>query len=276
MLKGEKKMNSVNIIRIIYDRDKEIENFIPEDYFQLESNEETNGEKIKLVFKEKFKNENDFKDIIYKLNNSKAYVLDINKKDIIKQPPKLFSLSKLQGFLSKKFKMNMKETLDVVQKLYENGLVTYPRTNTEYLAENEKEKIKEIISKLDKENILEFKDKKTIFDDKKIENHSAIIPTGKNIENINLNEKELKVYEVIKNRFFSNFLKEDTIITKTIITVKIDDYKFELKGEIIKQKGFLSFETLKSEDNLLPNLNLNDEINHKFRAIAKKQQLQKK
>ena len=85
--------------------------------------------KIKLVFKEKFKNENDFKDIIYKLNNSKAYVLDINKR-YNKTASKLFSLSKLQGFLSKKFKMNMKETLDVVQKLYENGLVTYPRTNT--------------------------------------------------------------------------------------------------------------------------------------------------
>lgn len=264
------------IVRIIYDRNKEIENFIPEDYFQLESNEETNGEKIKLVFKEKFKNENDFKDIIYKLNNSKAYVLDINKKDIIKQPLKLFSLSKLQGLLSKKFKMNMKETLDIVQKLYENGLVTYPRTNTEYLAENEKVKVKNIISKLDKENILEFKDKKTIFDDKKIESHSAIIPTGKDIENMNLNENELKVYKVIKNRFFSNFLKEDTILTKTIITVKIDDYKFELKGEIIKQVGFMKLEDTKSEDIILPNLNLNDEINHKFIPVAKKTTAPKK
>ena len=100
--------------------------------------------------------------------------------------------------------------MEVIQGLYEKGLITYPRTNTEYLAENEKDKVKKIIEIFSKYP-LEFKDTKKIFDSSKIESHSAIIPTGKEAELIG-NEK--LIYEVIKNRFISNFLLEKNFILK--------------------------------------------------------------
>lgn len=102
--------------------------------------------------------------------------------------------------------MTFKDSLDLIQKLYEQGFITYPRTNTEYLAEAEKGKVKSIIEKLNAEGYdLEFKDKKSIFDDSKIESHSAITPTVKIPREDELNGKILDVYNTIKNRFISNF-----------------------------------------------------------------------
>ena len=85
------------------------------------------------------------------------------KKDTL-NPPKLFSLSKLQSYLGKKFKLSMDETLTTVQKLYEDGYVTYPRTNSEYLATAEKGKVRKILENCAALGYpVVFKDKKTIF-----------------------------------------------------------------------------------------------------------------
>jgi len=75
------------------------------------------------------------------LNQADAVVTNIEKKKAKKSSGKLFSLSKLQGELGKEYKMSLKESLAIVQSLYEKGFVTYPRINTEYLAENEKDKM---------------------------------------------------------------------------------------------------------------------------------------
>ena len=169
--------------------------------------------------------------------------------------------------------MTLKESLDIIQKLYEKGYVTYPRTNTEYLATGEKDKVKSIISTLsDDGHIIEFKDKKTIFDDSKIESHSAITPTTKLPGENELTNKELEVYNTIKNRFISNFLVEETLIDRTIMTIKVGENIFELKGDVIKQEGFLKYEPIsKNNDEItLPKLTIGDKVNINFLAIAKK------
>ena len=79
------------------------------------------------------------------LNADRAVVTKAEKKDSVKGRGKLFSLSKLQALLAKKYKMAMDSSLAAVQSLYEKGLVTYPRTNTEYLSENEKGKVLRVI-----------------------------------------------------------------------------------------------------------------------------------
>ncbi|MPU17876.1 DNA topoisomerase III, partial [Acinetobacter baumannii] len=196
-------------------------------------------------------------------------------KEVKKQPSKLFSLSKLQGLLSKKYKMTLKESLDIIQKLYEKGYVTYPRTNTEYLATGEHDKVKSIINALENEgHIIEFKDKNTIFDDTKIESHSAITPTTKLPGENELSNKELEVYNTIKNRFISNFLVEETLIDRTIMTIKVGENSFELKGDVIKQEGFLKYEPMSKSKNdnevTLPKLAVGDKVNIDFKAIAKK------
>ena len=125
----------IPVVKYIYDRDMEIRNFKPEKYLQLLSN--TEG--VKLEIRDKFKLE-DLESIEEKkklLNSSEAVVMDIKKENIKKHPKKLFSLSKLQSELSKSHKINFQASLKVIQSLYERGYITYPRTNTEYLAENE-------------------------------------------------------------------------------------------------------------------------------------------
>ena len=71
------------------------------------------------------------------------------KKEVL-NPGKLYSLTKLQNFLGKKYKMPMEQSLSIAQKLYENGYISYPRTNSEYLATNEKGKMREIIENVKK------------------------------------------------------------------------------------------------------------------------------
>ncbi|MDM0935703.1 DNA topoisomerase [Clostridium perfringens] len=263
----------VPIVKAVYDRDMSIKNFIPETYYQVESAEKTNGEVIKLSIKELTFNKNELnkaKSFADELNAYEGKVLDKETKRAKKQPSKLFSLSKLQSLLSKKYKMTFKESLDLIQKLYEQGFITYPRTNTEYLAEAEKGKVKSIIEKLNTEGYtLEFKDKKSIFDDSKIESHSAITPTVKIPKEDELNGKMLDVYNTIKNRFISNFLVEETLLDRTIIKIEVGDLEFSLKGDVIVQKGFLEYEPMKKEEDTLPNLNIGDKLNTDFKAVEK-------
>ena len=253
----------IPIVKYIYDRDMKIKNFVPEKYYILES--ETNGIKLAIqnlkyrqdeILKAKEKSE--------ELNQLKAKVKEIENKKIKKAPPKLFSLSKLQSKLSKEFKMNFDKSLKIIQELYEKGYLTYPRTNTEYLSTNEKDRVKSIINSLNEE-ALEFKDSK-IFNDDKIESHSAITITAKIPDN--LSEDEEIIYKTVKNRFMANFTKEDTIINQTVIKINVGDEEFQLRGESVEKSGFLKFENIEFK-NKLPNLKQGAEFNVDFKPIEK-------
>ena len=128
----------VPIVKAIYDRDKSIKEFVPDIYYGISSNEITKGEEVELNSKEKFdKNEIEkAKKLCEQYNNQKAFVVSKNIKKDTLAPGKLYSLTKLQNYLGKKYKMPMDKSLSIVQKLYEEGYLTYPRTNSEYLATN--------------------------------------------------------------------------------------------------------------------------------------------
>ena len=130
----------IPIVKAIYDRDMDIRNFKPEIYYGIFSEEATNGETIELNSKEKFSKteQNKALELCQKYNASKAIVVDKKVKKDSLNPGKLYSLSKLQSVLGKKYKMPMEKALDIIQKLYERGYLTYPRTNSEYLAVAEK------------------------------------------------------------------------------------------------------------------------------------------
>ncbi|MGL5656780.1 MAG: type IA DNA topoisomerase [Fusobacteriaceae bacterium] len=258
----------IPVVKYIYDRDLEIRNFVKTKYFQLESKSEKDGVIIPLILKnKKFKDDELEKalELANTLNQEKAVVKSIDKKEIKKNPGKLFSLSNLQGYLSKKHKIDFTTSLEVIQGLYEDGLITYPRTNTEYLAENEKDKVKEIIATLTDHNLI-FKDTKKIFDDSKIESHSALIITVKKPGNLSGNRAT--VYNTILNRFLSNFLNEDTITEKVTMTIVVGEEEFKLNGEAIKQEGFYKYEPEKFE-NQLPQLIKDEEFVVDFNPIEK-------
>ena len=156
----------------------------------------------------------------------------------------------------------MADSLTIVQKLYEEGYLTYPRTNSEYLATNEKDKIKKIISNI--KNIgypVVFKDKKTIFDDSKIESHSALTPTYKIPKKEHLSEREMQVYQTVFRRFVAVFCDEDCLAQKTEMVIDVGGYEqFTLKGITIITKGFLKFDDSDKKDKILPNLSVGDEV----------------
>ena len=261
------------IVIEIYNRQISIEHFIPEKYYAIESN--VDG--LKLALKDKFAlNENDKINLICSdLNSNKGIVTDIQTRDVEKQSPKLFSLSKLQGFCGKKFKLKPAETLSIVQSLYEKGFVTYPRTNTEYLSENEKQTVLHLLEVHDKNNVLIFKDSKRIFDDSKIESHSALMPTDKaaNYDSFSSNEK--MVYQAIFARFNSVFFKEPCIIAETEATIHVGK-KFpndlKIKGQAVKSKGWMRVYGDEAVDKAIPLLSINQVLDVDFRPVEKKTQ----
>ena len=252
----------VPIVKAIYDRDLSIENFVPEKYYVPISKTEVDGETIELSSKKKFsKNElYKAKQLCSQYNENEAVVTDKKSKKDKLSPGKLYSLSKLQNVLGKKFKMSMDKSLSIVQDLYEKGYVTYPRTNSEYLATAEKDKVKGVIAAISKIGYdVKFKDNKTIFDDKKIESHSALIPTYKIPDKQKLSEDEFTVYKTILRRFAAVFCSEDCIAEKSEINIDVGGYEeFSLKGTVIVQKGWTKYDDYTKKDKLLPKLNKGD------------------
>ncbi len=263
----------VPIVKAIYDRDMAIRNFKPEKYYAIISKAKTNGEEIELVSKKKFKANELIKaqKLCEIYNATPAVVTEVKKKKDTIAPGKLYSLTKLQNVLSKKYKMSMTESLNIVQGLYEKGYVTYPRTNSEYLATAEQDKVKKILKAVSGLGYpVEFKFKKTIFDDSKIESHSALTPTYKIPQKDKLSENEFKVYSTIMRRFVAVFCSEECIAKKTDIKIALGDLEeFSLKGTIIEQPGWTKYDDYNKKDKILPNLQKGDIVNTDFKPTEK-------
>ncbi len=263
----------VPIVKAIYDRDMAILNFVPEKYFAIVSKTEIDGNQLILQSKMKFKNNEKDKalELCEKYNNAQTVVKSVKKRREKLQPGKLYSLTKLQNVLGKKYKMSMHDSLEIVQKLYEAGYVTYPRTNSEYLATAEKDKIKKIIESVGKMGYpVEFKDNKTIFDDSKIESHSALTPTYKIPDKTKLSEDELKVYACIMRRFAAVFCSKPCIADKTEIVFSVGDYEeITLKGTVISEPGWTKYDDYNSKDKFLPALKKGDVVTTDFKPAEK-------
>ncbi len=256
------------IVRAIYDRDMEIRNFKPEKYYVIKSAEETNGEKIELISKLRFTKDEILKagDKASEYNNAGAVVTSVESKKDSVLPGKLFSLSTLQNVLGEKYKMSMTDSLRIIQKLYEDGYLTYPRTNSEYLATAEKDKMKSIISNISRLGYpVKFKDAKSIFDDSKIEAHSALTPTYKIPNKDKLTEEESKVYSTVFRRFVAVFCAENCIAEKSEIKIKVGELEeFTLKGTVILERGWTKYDDYNKKDKILPRLAVGDSVNILF------------
>ena len=263
----------VPIVKAIYDRDMAITHFTPEVYYAVISRAETDGETVELQSKEKFdKNSRGRAQALCDAYNAlPATVTSVKRKKDTKAPGKLYSLSTLQNVLGKKYKMSMKDSLDIVQKLYEEGYLTYPRTNSEYLATAEKDKIRTIVKNCAQLGYpVEFQDKKTIFDDSKIESHSALTPTYKIPTKDKLSEREFQVYSTVFRRFVAVFCSQPCRVEKTEITIAVGDREtFTLKGTVILEKGWMKYDDSTQKDKILPSLKKGDTVNTAFAPVEK-------
>ncbi len=267
----------VPIVRAIYERDLAIRNFSPEIYYALVSRAETDGEVVELTSKQRFDKSRlaDAQRLCDTYNAAGATVTSVKHKKDKLAAGKLFSLTKLQNVLSKKYKMSMTESLEIVQGLYEKGYLTYPRTNSEYLATAEKDKIRKIIEGAKKLGYpLVFKDGKNIFDDLKIESHSALTPTYKIPNKNQLTEREMQVYSTVFRRFAAVFCAEDCIVDKTEIKIAVGDVaspleEFTLKGTVILERGWMKYDDSTQKDKILPPLKKGDAVTIDFKPTEK-------
>ena len=151
------------------------------------------------------------------------------------------------------------------------GYLTYPRTNSEYLATAEKDKISRIVANFTKMGYnLKFRDDKTVFDDSKIESHSALTPTYKVPPKESLTEKQMQVYSTVVHRFCAVFCAEPCLAEKTEIKIDLGGLEeFNLKGAVIIQKGWTAYDTYTAKDKILPKLEKGDNVNVNFEPVEK-------
>ncbi|MED4453035.1 DNA topoisomerase [Metabacillus fastidiosus] len=271
-------------LKIIYDRDKEIENFVPEDYFKLAAVFKTKDEKeYEGIYSEdgedKFKKKEMLEEIEKALANKTATVIDKQVAKKKEYPPYLFNLSNLQGYVTSKYRgWTSDKVLKVAQSLYEKKYITYPRTASVVLEESLVGKVSKVLETLKKglpyENEIKFMKTKRLFDNAKVESHSAITPTY--LIPKSLTKDEEIVYTTIKNRFIMQFMPiaehEETKITTKVNDPVIKGI-FLSKGKVQLVEGWKKVEKIESKDVLLPFVNVNDTvsvIDHKLTSHVTK------
>ncbi|NLZ35426.1 MAG: type IA DNA topoisomerase [Clostridiales bacterium] len=271
-------------LKIIYDRDKEIENFIASSYYKLTAKfkSKDNVEFDSIYYEkssEKFEDKSYLDRISKLLSNKSGIVVDkeIEKKKEYPQP--LFNLSNLQGYITSKYKgWTSDKVLKVAQSLYEKKFITYPRTASVVLEESLEGRARKVLDNLKKglryEKEIKFVKSKRIFDNSKVESHSAIIPTY--ITPNNLTTDEEKVYTAIKNRFIMQFMPVAEF-EETKITIKINDEnilgEFVAKGKVEIVKGWRVVEKIETKDTLLPLMEKGDILDitdYKVNKVTKK------
>ncbi len=254
----------VPIVKAIYDRDKSIREFVPRKYWGVSSRTEVRGEEVVLNSREEFDGEKleEAQALCDAYNALTAVVTDKKSKEDFLPPGKLYSLSTLQNVLGKKFKMSMKDSLDIVQSLYERGYLTYPRTNSEYLATAEKGKVRQILDGVARLGYpVSFRDSKYIFDDSKIESHSALTPTYKIPAKGELNERETQVYSTVFRRFVAVFCSEPCRIERSELRIMLGDREeFVLKGTAIVEAGWTKYDDYNKKDKFLPALEVGEVV----------------
>ncbi|MEE1037577.1 MAG: DNA topoisomerase [Eubacterium sp.] len=261
-------------LKIVYDRDKEIENFVASKYYKMPVNLVTESDEVfealyynldeEKQLSEKFQQKESLEEIAKAITGQCAIVIDKEEEQKKENAPLLFNLSNLQGFITNKYKgWTADKVLKVAQELYEKKLITYPRTASSVLDESLKDKAKKVLDVVKQgmpyEDQIKFKDTKRIFDSSKVESHSAIMPTY--VVPKNITEDEKKVYEAIRNRFLAQFLPQ-AVSAETKLTFKIEDDESEAvliaKGKVQLVEGFRLAEQIQSKDTVLPNLELDD------------------
>ncbi len=264
----------IPIVKAIYDRDMAIRNFIPEIYYAIVGKSETGGVPFEVTSKHKFTKDKlaEANALAAAYNAATATVTELKQKKETLWAGKLYSLSKLQNVLAKKYKMSMADSLATVQKLYEEGYLTYPRTNSEYMATAEKDKVRQILAGVSKLGYpVKFKDGKSIFDDSKIESHSALTPTYKIPDAKKLTERERQVYSTVFRRFVAVFCAEECIVSKSELHIAVGDLEeFVLKGTVMLEPGWTKYDDYTQKDKMLPPLQKGDTVSFTF-APAEKQ-----
>ena len=270
-------------VRLIVEREEEIEKFIPKEYwniFAILSKKKSkfqakfigkNNKKLELHTKE------EVEQILKDIENAKYIVKEIKKSEKKRTPAPPFTTSTMQQEASRKLNFSLKKTMGIAQKLYEGvkiegkgsvGLITYMRTDSTRISEQARNAAKEHIVSVYGENYYENRYYKTKKDAQ--DAHEAIRPTYVDLdpESIkgSLENDEYKLYKLIYNRFIASQMSA-AVYDTTSVKIDANEYNFRASGETIKFKGFMVLyvegtdEKQEEENTKIPELVENEEVN---------------
>jgi DNA topoisomerase-3 len=238
-------------LAMIVNRQKEIEGFKPEDFWEIKTKYRDTefSSKAGRVSSQEKANE-----LIEESKNHEFEITNFEIKEGKEQPPRLYDLTSLQVDCNKKFGNSADQTLKLIQSLYEKKLVTYPRVDTTYLSDDIYPKVPNIMNGLRFYSNLTaplqgkpYRKSKKVFDNSKITDHHAIIPTG--IVPSGITPPEQQVYDIICRRFISVFYP-DCIISNTLVEGQAGEAEFKTTGKQILDPGWRVVYEKKEEPNL--------------------------
>lgn len=229
-------------LALIVNRQREIENFIPEDYWEIKTlyrNTTFNSTKGR------YKSEEEANAVIEQIKSSPLTITSITTKKGKEAPPRLFDLTSLQVECNKKYAFSAEETLRYIQSLYEKKVTTYPRVDTTYLSDDIYPKVPGILEKLTPyaeyvKPILaggKIPKSKKVFDNSKVTDHHAIIPTNVEPQRVLLTREEKLVYDLVARRFIAAFYP-DCEYSSTTVMAEINKAEFKATGRQILSNGW--------------------------------------
>lgn len=222
-------------LALVVERQKNIENFKPETYWEIRT--DYRGGLFSYT-RGHFNTKAEAEALLEKIQTQELEILSIERKKAMESPPKLFDLTLLQVECNRKYAFTADNTLKIIQSLYEKKLTTYPRVDTNFLPNDQYAKVPGILKGLKPyENLVQpiltggkIKKSSKVFNDKKITDHHAIIPTG--VFSYDMSPDEKRVYDLVARRFIAAFYP-DCEIANTTVMAKIGEEEFKATGKQI-------------------------------------------
>ncbi len=226
-------------LALVVKRHFEITNFVPKQYWELKT---TYRDTVFSAAKGKFENIEEAQEALKKISEAPFIVTDVTAKSGTELPPRLYDLTSLQVDCNKKFGLSAEVTLQTIQSLYEKKITTYPRVDTTFLSEDIYPKCPNILKGLkDYQQFTtplagrQLPKSKKVFDNKKVTDHHAIIPTG--VYPQGLTDIEKKVYDLIARHFIAAFYPDCKFRTTTVLGESAD-VPFKTTGKEITEPGW--------------------------------------
>ena len=264
-------------LALIVQRHHEIVNFVPEDFWELKT---TYRDVVFNATSGRFKSPDEATEALNKIKDALFVVKEVTEKKGKESPQRLFDLTSLQVECNKRWGWTADDTLRLIQSLYEKKVTTYPRVDTTYLSDDIYPKVPDILKRMTPyanltASILEKKlpKSKKVFDNSKVTDHHAIIPTGQ--APTSLVGDERKLYHLIALRFISAFYPDCEFMTTTVIG-DAGGVGFKATGKVIVEPGWrIVYESDKSstdeqsEDKILPPFTVGESGPHQPSLLKK-------